>query len=109
MFLKKLTKELAVPVVEDRSQNNQIMRHFDIKLAIQSILGREVVQLQPRLQPIRDRTGRIAITGCCQICNAKTIRKRRKTRKSCSMCKNPVCDEHAVTRITCTACHSSNQ
>ena len=108
-FLRQLSEELSVPMIEDRSQNLQIMRHYSTKLAVESILNRPTsfapADEQPSgSQPRLDHTGRKLITGSCHICYKKTIKKRRKTRKSCVACNKPVCDEHAVTMTKCKEC-----
>jgi len=107
LFMRQLSEELVVSLVEGRSQNLQIMRNLSSKLAIESILHRQVLpprELAPGPQPARDQTGRVKVTRSCHICYKATIKKRRKTRKSCAACKKPVCDEHAVTLTKCKEC-----
>lgn len=59
-FLRQVSEELAKPYIEDRSVNEQIMRNYNTKIAIESIIG---LQLAPstvsegQTQP-RDSTGR---------------------------------------------------
>lgn len=104
--MRQLSEQLASPSIEDRSQNQQVMRNFSTKLAIQSVLGKEIssVELLSGPQPKLDNTGRKVVTGSCHICYKQTIKKRRKTRKSCKTCNKPVCDEHAVTTTHCKEC-----
>ena len=39
IFLHQLSEELAKPIIEDRSSNEQIMRHHSTKNAIEDVLG----------------------------------------------------------------------
>lgn len=51
-----------------------------------------------------DSTGRKVVVGSCYICYQSVYKKQRKTRKSCTVCTKPVCDEHskAITKyISC--------
>nr|XP_022906882.1 uncharacterized protein LOC111418576 [Onthophagus taurus] len=105
-FLRQLSEELAKPFIEDRSKNAQIMRNYNTKIAIESVIG---LQLDPSTVPERqaqprDSTGRKKITGSCHICYKGTIKRRRKTRKSCSVCARPVCDEHSLSIFKCIDC-----
>jgi len=111
LFYRQLGRELCTPFVENRSQNPQIMRHFSTKVAIESFLGRAInPYVQPttpgssRPQTQRDSTGRKKITGVCYTCLQSEFKKRRKTRKICSVCENPICDEHCITTATCEGC-----
>ena len=83
-----------MPIIKNRSQNVQVMRHFSTKLAIESVLGRAVnttssaidtpsgSQRTPDPKPV---------VGSCHICYTDEIKTRRKTRKSCYECGKPVC------------------
>lgn len=69
-----LREELSLPIIEDRSLNQQVTRNLATKLAIESILHRSITTtsiLTPTastsLQPKRDATGRKIIVGCCNI------------------------------------------
>lgn len=106
IFLRQLSEELSKPFIEDRSGNFQIMRHYSTKLAIESVIG---LQLTPSQTPAaqdqpRDSTGRKKITGSCHVCYKETIKRRRKTRKCCSVCEKPVCDEHCISTLKCIDC-----
>lgn len=105
-FLRQLSEELAKPFIEGRSTNGQIMRNYNTKIAIESVIGLQLVpsdvfgeQTQPR-----DSTGRKKITGSCHVCYKETIKRRRKTRKCCLVCEKPVCDEHCISIIKCIDC-----
>jgi len=104
-FLRQLSEELTKPFIEDRAGNPQVMRHFNTKLAIESIVG---LQLTPSEVPAvqnqpRDSTGRKK-TGSCHVCYKETVKRRRKTRKSCAVCEKPVCDEHCISIVKCIDC-----
>lgn len=105
LFLKQLSEELAMPMVQSRFDNNQIMRNFSTKMAIQCFIGREAAAAEVLgVQPARDQSGRIPVAGSCHVCISQIDKKRRKTRKSCSECKKPVCDQHSQNRALCVAC-----
>lgn len=106
IFLRQLSEELAKPFIEDRAGNPQVMRHFNTKLAIESIVGLQLITSEvPAVQnQPRDSTGRKKTTGSCHFCYKKTIKRRRKTRKSCAACEKPVCDEHCLSIVKCIDC-----
>ncbi|KAL4084072.1 hypothetical protein QTP88_029388 [Uroleucon formosanum] len=108
IFLRQLSEELCMPHIQERSQNCQIMRHFSTKMAIESIyrLPIKSTQTSETNVPIKqlDSTGRIKVIGCCKMCLNGETRKRRKTRKSCVSCNEPVCDEHSITIHKCGNC-----
>lgn len=107
LFMRQLSKELATPMIEDRSRNPQVMRNYNTKIAIESVIGRLMnpVEDLPGPSDVRDASGRKKVTGSCHICYKQTIRKRRKTRKTCCQCDQPVCDEHATTFAKCHECN----
>ena len=84
LFLRQLGTELAMPIIECRVTNVQIMRHYMTKLAVESILGRSTSppDIQPGTSQALDKSGRKKITGSCHICYKSTIRKRRKNVKN---------------------------
>ena len=95
-----------MPIIEDRSANQQIMRHESSKIAINSFFARPITAVQvPADNNPRDTTGRKVVVGSCYICSNQPIRKQRKTRKSCSQCQKPVCDEHTAKVTKCLECH----
>lgn len=109
LFYRQLGRELCAPFIESRSQNVQIMRHFTTKVAIESFLGQAInpyaqVTSVSTPQTQLDQTGRKKITGVCYACLHSEFKKRRKTRKACSICENPVCSEHCCTITTCKEC-----
>lgn len=106
IFLRQLSEELCKPIIEDRSSNKQIMRHHATKNAIEDMLGIYLgpVPTAEKEDAPRDSTGRLKVTGSCHLCYRLTIKRRRKTRKSCAKCENPVCDEHSSTKVLCSDC-----
>ena len=97
IFLHQLSEELAKPFIEDRSSNKQIMRHHSTKNAIEDVLGVEFAPapVVEKETVTRDNSGRIKVTGSCHLCYRQTIKRPRKTRKSCAKCEKPVCDKHS--------------
>uniref|UniRef100_A0A0K8UPC6 PiggyBac transposable element-derived protein domain-containing protein n=1 Tax=Bactrocera latifrons TaxID=174628 RepID=A0A0K8UPC6_BACLA len=60
-FMRKLSEELALPIIENRTANPQVMRHFSTKIAVESILGHtltETVVINPGPETPKDKTGR---------------------------------------------------
>ena len=94
------------PFIEDRSSNKHIVRHHSTKIAIEDVLGVEfaVAPVVEKETVARDNSGRIKVTGSCHLCYRKTIRRRRKTRKSCSKCEKPVPDKNSSAKILCSDC-----
>ena len=104
LFLRQLAEELAVPLIEERVLNQQIMPHQSTKLAIESYFNKPItVQFTTDNQP-RDNTGRKFVVGSCYICTKQPIRKRRKTRKCCVQWEKPVCDENTAKITKCVEC-----
>lgn len=107
LFLRKLSEELAKPMIEERMTNPQVTRDYTTKISIESITGREITRVtqDPGPSVATDKTGRKKITGSCYLCYKMTIKRRRKTRKSCSECERPVCDEHTAHVVKCIECN----
>lgn len=106
-FMRKLSEELSLPMIEHRTANPQIIRHFSTKIAVESILGHalsETTEINSGPVVPKDKTGRKKVTGSCHACNALPIKRRRKTRKSCANCHQPVCDEHSINLTQCVKC-----
>ncbi|CAK1594994.1 unnamed protein product [Parnassius mnemosyne] len=108
-FLKSLSLQLCGKNIEERSKNCIVTSKLHVRSAMQDVLGQE---LRPSIsfgyatyksQTRRDSTGRVAVVGSCYLYR-ELKRKQRKTRKACTNCRKPVCDEHAVTRPTCNIC-----
>lgn len=105
IFLGQLAAELAMPMIEDRDSNQQIMRNRATKQAIESYIHQPsiAVEVAADNHP-RDSTGRKVLVGSCHICNKQPIRKRRMTRKCCVSYEKTVCDEHTAKITKCLEC-----
>ena len=82
------------------------MRHHSAKNAVEDVLG---VEFAPALvvekeAVARDSSGRIKVIDSCHLCYRQTIKRRRKTHKSCAKCEKPVCDKHSLAKILCFYC-----
>ena len=110
IFLRQLSEELCIPLIEDRATNNQVTRNFATRVAIENMIGKPIADLASNVptpstsQQVLDITGRKVVVGSCHICYKGKYKKLRKTRKSCMECKKPVCDEHAKTITKCGEC-----
>lgn len=107
IFLRQLGEELSMPMIQDRSQNVQIMRNFGPKTGIECMLHKSiniVDETASTSTETRDQTGRKKVLGSCYVCSTNPIRKRRKTRKACNDCDKPICDEHCQTFCKCVNC-----
>ena len=101
--------ELCTPFVDKRSHNPQIMRQYES--GNRKFFGRAInpyvqstASKSSKPQAQLDSTGRKKISGVCHVCLTSEFKKRRKTRKSCSICEFPICDEHCVSTTTCEEC-----
>lgn len=103
-FLQDLSLQLCMPAIEARLENPMVMAKYFTRTAIEQVLGREL-PAPPETEHVvsneRDTTGRLRHVGVCQICKSSE-NKRRKTRKRCSECLNPVCNEHS--KDVCNDC-----
>ncbi|XP_033230914.1 uncharacterized protein LOC117182004 [Belonocnema kinseyi] len=87
LFLRHLSEELAMPAVEECSQNMQVMRNFSTKLAVDCYVEKPVkTEAAASSATARDNTGRKVVTGSCHMCYFQAETKRRKTRKACCDC-----------------------
>lgn len=110
-FLKELSFQLCQANIEQRACNSIVISKFHVQSAIQDVLGRKLqpsASAGPTNLQKRDSTGRIAVVGSCFICR-ELKKKQRKTRKACTTCCRPVCDEHSVARPTCNSCYQSTK
>lgn len=75
---------------------------------VEMVLGRRIVT-QPKAadgpQIPHDNRGANPIVGSCKVCQDQK-RKQRKTRKSCVVREQPVCDEHLSSKTTCITCEN---
>lgn len=106
-FLKDLAKQLCMPSVEARTTNRMVMRNRFLRAAVVMVVGRPIAtppegaEANPK-EPHGNR-GATPIVGSCYVCRDQK-RKRRKTRKGCVACVQPVCDEHSITKTKCITC-----
>ena len=103
-----MSEELAKPFIEDRSSNKEItrMRHHSTKNAIEDVFGVEFASapVVEKETVARDSPGSIKVTGSCHLCYRQSIKRRKKTRKSCAKCEKHVCDKHSSAKILCSDC-----
>lgn len=104
-FLKDLAYQLCLPAVNRRSEGP--FRKNSTKSAIEMVLERRIAPTQSLAstssQPHGSR-GPSPVVGRCCLCHSLN-KTRRKTRKRCHKCGNPVCDEHTITTTTCIECN----
>lgn len=106
-FLKDLARDLCLPAVTQRSQNTIVLRNRFTKNAIESVLA-VVLEVPHNSNPVidRDSSGRISVKGICKMCYRGDDKLKRKTRKMCTICKNPVCLQHTDQTIHCLECQN---
>ena len=77
------------------------MCHHSTKNAIEVVLGVEFAPAPVVKKEIvaSDSSGRIKLTSSCHLRYRQTIKRRRKTRRSCAKCEKPVCDKHSSAKI----------
>lgn len=107
-FLQDLGKQLAMPVIEERSRNRKYLKHFSTRSGIEAMLGHPLVAFPQPLMSLaaalpKDASGRAKHTGSCFVCRSASS-FQRKTRKSCEICRQPVCSEHSQTITKCNQC-----
>lgn len=97
-FLKQLGEKLCLPSIIQRSSNPIIIGRETVGNAI-----RLFTEIAPPTKTVgkRDSTGRLKIVGTCKMCS-----KSRNTRKACSACDKPICNEHS--NAICLTCSIIN-
>lgn len=106
-FLKDLGRHLSMPAIQTRSNSGHVMQCFNVKSGIECMLGRPIYFPYKPVVPEhndRDQSGRKRIVGKCFACLKATNKRKRNTRKACTTCNKPICDEHSITRTICSAC-----
>ena len=71
------------------------------------VLGRRIVTPRENAaiaRALHGSRGATPIVGSCCVCRDQK-RKQRKTRKSCVICGQPVCNEHSVCKTMCIPLH----
>lgn len=105
--LNELSKVLVMPNVLNRAKNPRVTGQVSTRTAIELLTGKPLQENLPLPQHNprkRQADGRLPICGSCYVCKNETTKKRRKTRKCCSKCNNPVCNEHTAPITTCIFC-----
>ena len=105
-FLKELANQLCMPAIEIRTSIPKVAGNHFTRSAMEMVLGRKIHQLISISNdlPPRNASGRIQIVGSCQVCR-ELNHKQRKTRKACSTCSKPVCNEHSKNKVICEKCN----
>jgi len=86
-FLRQLGEELYLPIIQDRSQNMQIMRHFATRLGIECMLQKPVNVIDKTTLPststnaVRDSTERKKVIGACYIAYIVAAKKFENAEK----------------------------
>ena len=99
---------LCMPSIEARSNNRMVIRNHFLRGAVEMVLGRQIVTSRENAAvahaPHGSR-GPTPIVGSCCVCRDQK-RKQRKTRKSCVIRGQPVCNEHLVSKTMCIPCEN---
>lgn len=108
-FLKELAHQLCMPAIEIRTSIPKVVGNRYTRNSMEMVLERPIQQVItiPQNIPSRDASGRIKIVGSCQVCR-ELDHKQRKTRKACSTCSKPVCNEHSINKTVCENCNQQN-
>ncbi|XP_050520903.1 piggyBac transposable element-derived protein 4-like [Daktulosphaira vitifoliae] len=108
-FLKELANQLCMPAIEIRTSIPKVVGNRYTRNSMEMVLGRPIQQIIaiPKNEPPRDASGRIQIVGSCLVCRELGY-KQRKTRKACSTCSKPICNEHSINKSFCETCNQQN-
>lgn len=109
-FLKDLSFQLCKENIEQRTRNSKVIAKPFTRYAIEEVFGKKFQPNginQSSSMPNRDKTGRIKVVGSCSICSKNN--KKRKTRKACARCSDPICNEHSTNRPLCDTCLQESQ
>ena len=91
---------LCTPSIEARSNNRMVMRNHFLRGAVEMVFGRQIVTSRENAAVARaphGSRGPTTIVGSCCVCRDQRS-KQRKTRKSCVIYGQPVCNEHSVSK-----------
>ena len=105
-FLKAFANMLCMPSIEARSNSRMLMRNHFLRGPVEMELGRRIVALPENAivtRALHGIRGSTPIVGACCICQDR-MRKQRKTRKSCVVCRQPVRNKHSVSKTMCVLC-----
>lgn len=104
-FLLDLVEQMTSPAIENRSTSPAIYNKFKTRIAIECMLDRPIQIKATPSEPVhREKDGRLKFQGVCYHCNVGPNKIRRRTRKCCSLCKWPICDQHTNTISQCYCC-----
>ena len=94
---------LCMPSMEVRSNHRMFMKNHFLRGVVEMVLAQQIVTPRENAAvagaPRGDR-GLTPIVGSCCVCPDQK-RKQRKTRKSCVVCGQPICNEHSVSITMC--------
>ena len=97
-----------MPSIEARSNSRMLMRNHFLRGAVEMVLGRRIVAPPENAvvagAPHGSR-GSTPIVGSCYVYRDQ-MRKQRKTRKSCAVCRQPVFNKHSVSKTMCILCEN---
>lgn len=104
-FLLELVDQMTASAIQERSQSPKICGNFKKRIAIESMLGGPIqMPVRPSEPAPREKDGRLKYQGVCYQCNSGPQKLRRRTRKCCSKCNRPICDQHTSTTTQCYCC-----
>ncbi|XP_036340277.1 uncharacterized protein LOC118749576 [Rhagoletis pomonella] len=104
-FLVQLSLDLCHNNILRRSQNQHVIGKPNLRSAICDMLGYELpltAQYEPEISQLNE-SSRTKIQGKCHIC-ASQDKRQRNSRKRCTKCEKPVCNQHTKRGETCQAC-----
>ncbi|KAF5278662.1 hypothetical protein FQA39_LY00704 [Lamprigera yunnana] len=102
-FLELLTKQLAVPYIEERATNPRITCYPKIRSAMETF---DVVVLQRPQQGAKPEFAPRTNRWSCHL-SRQQYHRQRKTRSKCYNCQLPVCTEHSHQLARCATCQAA--
>ena len=99
--MKKVSANmLCIPSIEARSNSRVLKRNHFLQGAVEMMLRRHIMASQENAvvasAPHGSR-GSTPIVHICCVCQEQ-MRKHRKTRKSCVVRRQPVCNKHSISQ-----------
>ena len=97
-----------MPSVKARSNSRVLMRNYFLRGAVEMVPERRIVAKPENAVVTRaphGSRGSTPIVSSCCVCRDQ-MRKQRKTRKSCVVCRQPLCNEHSVLKTMCFLCEN---
>lgn len=108
-FLRQLAKELSMPIIEERSVNQQVMRNFNTKIAVASFISTALqgsADNRPSTSAAAGAKPKKQQVGSCFLCYIHD-QHRRRTRNMCRICQRPICIQHSSNTFTCNICENN--